>query len=264
MSVDSTQLEALRQLEAAADSSDCDPFVLWTTQQTHGRGRYGRSWINCGESLAMSFAWPELAVCGSAADHAWPIRVSLAVVEAIAAIAQQVSSEHVVGVKWPNDIMLGDAKLGGVLVQRHLFSSGAWLIAGIGLNLRWQAERPADRQVADLADLGLDRIDPGQLVRAVQDAMTREIRNQSLVGQPSAAGAALERRFDSRDVYAGLPVSVHDAMTGNLVDQGINRGINQAGELLLETAQALREIRAGEVSLRPIEPAALKSRPWPC
>lgn len=185
------------------------------------------------------------------AESAWPIRISLAVVEAIAHYAALAGCGPSLGVKWPNDIMVENAKLGGVLVHRHRVADVDWLVAGVGLNLKWEVEQPVDRPVADLVAAGLKDLDAHALMQTLQDYLAQEIFSEPQLPMR----LSLPDRFWTHDVYAGLPVAVHDATTGNLLDQGLDRGINVQGELLLETTQTIRTLRAGEISLRLAKPA---------
>ncbi len=245
-SIDSTQREALRRLEAYAASNGsthgCAPFALWTTCQTQGIGSHGRQWTDSGSGLASSTAWPE-----SLMDHpvpAWPIRCSLMVVDCLARRYPQLTDR--VGVKWPNDIMAGRAKLGGVLISRHRVAGQWWLIAGIGLNLAWQTPAALDRPVTDLESLSVANVDPSVLVGDLIAAIHAQ------VATPWTA-AELMQRFSRADIYADVGVSVTHPMDGRLVAQGKSQGISEVGALRLQTAEQLLEVQIGELSLRESE-----------
>lgn len=245
-SVDSTQREALRRIEAmgALDPRALDrtPFVLWTTRQTQGIGSHGRQWTDSGHGLACSMAWPEALM--PAPFGAWPIRISLLVVDRLA--RRYPALRQRLGVKWPNDIMAGRAKLGGVLVSRHRISGHWWLVAGVGLNLGWQAPPSFDRPVSDLVSLGVSDPAPellaGDLAEAIRDQLMRPWSAEELI-----------QRFCQADIFAGLGVSVIHPMDGRLVAQGISHGISEMGALLLQTAQEQLEVQIGELSLRESE-----------
>lgn len=245
LSVDSTQREAIRRLNGAhSDAQALRPFVLWTTQQTQGQGRHGRAWLDCGASLAMTFAWPDTLHQG--AQQAWPLRVSLMAVETLQPLlpAQAPLPERL-GLKWPNDIMAGQGKLGGVLVSRQRFQNDWWLVAGLGINLRWERAAPADREVTDLFRLGVILPDPTALVDRLLVAMTAEVG--SVVCRPAAE---LVSRFAAQDVYANQPVTLHDAGSGRIMHQGIDRGITPTGELQLQENDRIVTATMGELSLR--------------
>jgi BirA family transcriptional regulator, biotin operon repressor / biotin---[acetyl-CoA-carboxylase] ligase len=248
-SVDSTQREAVRRLSGSSDArAPVEPFALWTTQQTAGQGRNGRPWIDCGASLAITFAWPDIAQQG--ALEAWPLRVSLVAVETLHSLgplppAGQPHWAASLGLKWPNDLMAGGAKLGGVLVSRQRFQNHWWLLAGLGLNLQWQRTAPADRQVTDLAQLGLNRLDATHLVDLLLAAMAREVATVS-----SRPQEELVARFAAYDCHANQPVTIHHSGSGRVAHQGIARGITPTGELRIEEGQQMVTVSMGELSLR--------------
>jgi BirA family biotin operon repressor/biotin-[acetyl-CoA-carboxylase] ligase len=245
-SVDSTQREALRRIAAmgALDRMALDraPFILWTTRQTQGIGSHGRQWTDSGHGLACSTAWPEALM--PASFGAWPIRISLLVVDRLArrypALGQRL------GVKWPNDIMAGRAKLGGVLVSRHRIGGQWWLVAGVGINLGWQTPLSLDRPVTDLVSLGI----PNPAAELLVADLAEAIRDQ-LISPWSAED--LMQRFSQADIFAGIGVSVIHPIDGRLVAQGISHGISEMGALLLQTTQEQLEVQIGELSLRESE-----------
>ncbi len=110
------------------------PAVVVANRQSAGRGRRGRRW----HSDSSRGLWLTAAVAGGGSEHpALPLRVGLAVSRVLAALAPGVRLK----VKWPNDIFVGDRKLGGILCER---ARNAVLI-GIGLNLNHSAaELPVD------------------------------------------------------------------------------------------------------------------------
>ncbi len=242
-SIDSTQREALRRIEAMA--SGCPqlpegaPFVLWTTCQTQGIGSHGRQWADSGHGLACSLAWPESLMPEPLA--AWPIRISLLVVEALVKRYPQLANQ--LGVKWPNDIMAGRAKLGGVLVSRHRVAGQWWLIAGFGLNLAWQTPSSLDRPVSDLVSLGIQGAAPEVLVSDVAAAI------QDQVIRPWPADELMQR-FRDADIFAGIGVTVIHPVDGRLVAQGTSKGISAMGALRLQTSRETLEVQIGELSLR--------------
>lgn len=242
--IDSTQTEAIRQIKAQPRrQAPWAPFLIWTDRQTHGIGRQGRSWADCGKALAVSFAWPDRAADPELPPPAWPILVGLAAIEALAGLLPP-SGAGQLGLKWPNDLMAGNAKLGGVLVNRHPQAGTPWIVAGIGINLAWQKPPEFSRPVTDLFQLCGAAPLPQSIVNALEASMAR------MIGNADGHEAAMIQAFASCDVYRGLPVMITHADNGALLDQGINRGINALGELLLETLAGIKSIRIGEVSLR--------------
>lgn len=135
-------------LETVKGDATARPRVCLAQEQTHGRGRRGRTWYSrAGCSLALSLAWPlgRLRV-----PPAYPVGAGIGVVRALRAIGI-----NGVGLKWPNDLVSGAAKLGGILVEP--LGAGkdrcGWLVVGIGLNRRGSGAWQLPREVTDLESL---------------------------------------------------------------------------------------------------------------
>ena len=127
----SAQTTSTNQLAA---SSSAAPWTVWVTDhQTQGRGRLAqgerRVWHDPpGKSLLMSVtAEPRLPL------HAAP-RLTLAAGVAVAEILAEVTGVHA-QLKWPNDIVVGDRKLGGILVESATVGGQLRATVGIGINV---------------------------------------------------------------------------------------------------------------------------------
>ena len=181
----------LRETESTQDAArrpgaePGDVVVAW--RQTAGRGRLGRKWTDTQEDgVAMSLVIPA----------APPERLALALAVGVARAAQQLL-DRPVGIKWPNDIVIDDRKLAGILVEQ----SGALAVAGIGMNVAqtsWPKEL-ADRAVS-LAQLGrpVDRLD---VIVAVLESLRTALR------QPNDVLAAA---FSERDVLRGAEATLRN------------------------------------------------------
>jgi len=136
-SVPSTQ-DRLHEL--AAQGAPGGTAVL-AAEQTEGRGRRGRPWASPRGGLWLSvLCRPDAAL----AIELLSLRVALAVARAIEARVPAVA----IRLKWPNDLMLDDRKLGGILCEaRWQGDRPAWVAVGIGLNLG----NPIPRELADQA-----------------------------------------------------------------------------------------------------------------
>ena len=190
----------------AARSLDPGSVVI-ACRQTTGRGRLGRAWADTGdEGIAASF------VC--AADAPQRLAVSCAV--AVARTAESLL-DRLVGIKWPNDIVVEGRKLAGILIEQ----SGDRVVIGIGMNVLQTSWPPdlADRAVS-LAQLGAscDRLTvAAALLRAMSetlpwddDRLSEEFtRRDILVGTHAAF------RCDRRTI-TGTVVKI-DPMLGLLV-----------------------------------------------
>jgi BirA family transcriptional regulator, biotin operon repressor / biotin---[acetyl-CoA-carboxylase] ligase len=109
------------------------PFLLYADRQTSGRGRSGRVWEMQPGNLAVSYA---LALT---CDHQTAAQLSFvaggAIINALASYTDTLPTKP--KLKWPNDIMIGDAKCGGILIEtaRDLQRGCLISVIGFGLNL---------------------------------------------------------------------------------------------------------------------------------
>ena len=167
----STNADLLAEVERGGG---VDRTVLITDHQTAGRGRLDRRWdAPPGSNLLMSILFTDPPAVPAVLTQ----MVGIAAVEAVASLLAERSAtssrasspdeaagrDRVPGLKWPNDVLLGERKLAGVLAQRA--STGA-VVVGCGLNVGWAPEGAASLH----ADLGVD-VEP----RRVADGMLRAI-----------------------------------------------------------------------------------------
>ena len=228
----------------AAEASPGSLLACLAEYQSAGRGRHGRTWLAApGHAVCLSVGGRMPA--GPADFAALPPAVGLACAEALGRLG-------VPGVqlKWPNDLLLDGAKLGGILIELRGEAQGPATVAvGVGLNLRISARARA----AIIAAGGLP---PAALADTAPGAGRNEVAAMLL----AAALEALARTPGTLDDEALAAWARRDALRDHAVrletpgraETGIARGIDATGALLLETAPGtLRRVTAGEVTLRP-------------
>lgn len=94
------------------------PYAVIANRQTAGRGRSGREWITAPRAVAVSVGWhTEAPTVG-----VFPLLAGLAAHRVVGG-----------GLKWPNDVLIGENKVGGILAER----TGELVVIGMGLNLWW-------------------------------------------------------------------------------------------------------------------------------
>jgi len=221
-------------------------FGLFSLEQRAGVGQHGRYWVHAGEALACSLAWPlPRAAANAGATAPWPIRVSALISSALErALALP---ERVISIKWPNDLYFEDRKCGGVLVTQVRCGPVTWLIAGIGLNLRWH-EPPRGFLASGLLERSHLRVDE-PLALALVQAM-------AVAMEPLAAEVEPVRdwglEFAARDWLRGKPVQLLHPITGATLAQGVAQGIDERGWLALLSPQGeTQHVAIGEASARP-------------
>jgi BirA family biotin operon repressor/biotin-[acetyl-CoA-carboxylase] ligase len=206
--------------------------------QSAGRGRVGRHWISpFGANLYCSVAWTFAAL---------PPGIQALALAAGAAVAQSIDADGRLGVglKWPNDLVVADRKLGGVLVELRGEPPGVTrVVVGVGINLRMPpaAGTAIDQPWTDLATLGVVP-SRNQLAASVLDALVAMLQRFAREGF-----AASYDSWSARDATRGRDVSVR--ADGRPL-RGIARGIDRDGSLRLEVDGDLRRMVVGEISLR--------------
>ncbi len=215
--------------------------VVAAEMQVDGRGRRGRAWhAQLGRGLTFSLLWrfqrPLTALSG----------LSLVVGLALARCLRRLGADAV-AVKWPNDVLLGDGKLAGILIETQGdVLSGASAVIGIGLNLAVTPEiaRQAGVPVASL-NQALTRLpERNDLLLAILHDLDSDLRRFDAEGFAPFADPWVRLH-----AYQDQSVAIHGA--NGLVRQGRALGVDLAGALLLETAEGVVAIHSGEVSLRP-------------
>jgi len=224
----STNTEALDHLRDGGG-----PLLVSASRQTAGRGRLGRVWQSDGAALTFSLALPLPAALDLSG-------LSLAVGCAVADELDPAGRR--IRLKWPNDLFLDGAKLGGILIEAVPLPGGQrGVVIGIGLNLQ-PLPPGADRSAYASGHAALQSLDPAATAAATLDRLAPALR--ALLADFETLGfAPWQPAFARRDLAAGQPVRVGEQV-------GIARGVSVRGELLLETAGGVQAVSAGELSLR--------------
>jgi BirA family biotin operon repressor/biotin-[acetyl-CoA-carboxylase] ligase len=232
-------------LQAAPAPPPGTPRLVFAELQTAGRGRRGRGWLApFGSGLTFSIGWTyaDMPAELSALSLALGVCVVRALRELGAADVQ---------LKWPNDVVHAHRKLGGLLLQMRSEAGGpAYVVAGLGLNLRLPAAARARIQtagatpVADLAEACAGAA-PARSEVAVRTAV-RMLEGLERFAREGFAPFA--QQWLAYDSLCGAAVTV---LRQDGEFEGIARGVDAEGALRVETASGRFErVHAGDVSLR--------------
>ena len=220
---DSTNAETLR----LADAGEREGCVVVADRQSSGRGRLGRSWwADPGGSLLASWlVRPQLAV------ERWPTLTLVAGLAAARAVVAAAGIE--VRLKWPNDLVVADRKLGGLLAEAD--GRGA-LVVGLGVNVR-QTDFPAEIE--------------GIATSVVAAGGRPAERAWLLAATLSGFGARMTSPEDALDEYRALSDTigrnVRVERAGAEPLEGAARDVSPRGALVVESGRRLVEIAAGDV-----------------
>jgi len=222
---------------AAAGDIPLEGHWLVTDRQTGGRGRAGRVWTDSygnfmGSTAAVlrhSDGPPQtLALVAGVAAH----RALTAVVPGLAG-----PESAGLALKWPNDLMVGAGKLGGILLERQ----GEVVVVGIGVNLA-EAPEVLDRATVSLGALG------HHAARDVFASALAETWAEALDLWHRGGWPMLREEWLSRAHPAGTLLAVNHAAEGRVI--GAYAGLDADGAVLLRLADgAVRAIHAGDVEL---------------
>ena len=185
--IGSTNAAAFERIERAEDSAAVLPLTgpaWWTTadRQTGGRGRRGREWVSPPGNL---YATAVFALADGAGRATLPLLAANALADAIEASCPAAATR--VALKWPNDVLLDDRKVAGILLEVRRFRSGDYVAVGFGVNC---ASHPPAVAATSFADAGL-ALEPATLLPALAAAFDRE-------RAADAAGARAVERWRAR------------------------------------------------------------------
>jgi BirA family biotin operon repressor/biotin-[acetyl-CoA-carboxylase] ligase len=229
--VGSTNDEAKRLAREGAAAGT----LVWALEQTAGRGRRGRVWSSPRGNLYLSLIRRPAAPPDRAAQLGFV--AALAVADAVRELAPGLGEP---ACKWPNDVLLGGRKIAGILLESEMGKSGdlAFVVVGVGVNL---ASAPPDTEypATSIAAEGV----PPPAPPAALGAFARHFETWAQCWERKGF-APVREAWINRAVALGGQIRVRlDSATlhGKFVD------IDQQGMLLLETADGLRQISAGDV-----------------
>jgi BirA family biotin operon repressor/biotin-[acetyl-CoA-carboxylase] ligase len=190
--------------------------MVTADEQSAGRGRQGRAWTAPARTaVLMSVLLRELS-------ETLPLAAAVAVCEALPIDAR---------IKWPNDVWIDGRKVAGILVEAR--PQEGWAVLGIGLNVTTR-DFPSDLAATSLALAGAD-LTPEAALAALVSAL------DAWLARPAADVLAAWR---SRDALLGRPVR-----WANGSNEGTAAGVDDSGALIVETADGLVRLDAGEVHL---------------
>ena len=236
-SLDSTNAHLMHLAQTGAPHKS----LVAAEWQDKGRARRGRAWLaGLGGGLMYSLLWRFNRSAGELSGLSLVVGLGLAQVLRDLGLARA-------SVKWPNDILVGDAKLAGVLIELagDMLGPSAAVI-GVGVNvLGAESLRDSvEQQVTDLSE----HLPPGRLDRNV---LMREMvsRLNDLLERFDAFGFAPFRQdWEALHAHQNQPVQLFTGVGECITGQAV--GVDDEGALLLATASGLRRFHSGEVSLR--------------
>lgn len=236
--IDSTNDEAKRLVQAG----ETGPLWIVAARQTKGRGRLGRSWTSLSGNLHAS-----LILSGFGPAAIAPQLGFVAGVATISALLEATGATGRLALKWPNDILLDDAKLAGILLEGAYLPQAATApfgglacVIGIGVNC---VAAPSDvpGPVSDLS-----RLSPAPTASDVFSLLSDKLLETLDLWAGGDGFAALRERWLAHAAGLGREIEVKLARETVI---GRFDTIDATGRLMLSTREGQRIIEAGDVFL---------------
>jgi len=232
--IDSTNRETMRR----AESGSKEGLVIIAEQQSAGRGRLGRSWFTSGkDSLAMSILLrpdakpehvPQLSLLTAVAVH-----------RALAPLAPQLR------IKWPNDLLVGNAKLSGILTEMRAEPGRVHaVVLGIGVNISKPAGGWPDTINQPAIDLStasgrtVSRLETAAAILNALDSCYQEYLSHGF--------SRIREWWWEAHAASGQTVRAHSD-AGYI--EGIAEALDEDGALLLRVDDDIRRFVAGDIEL---------------
>jgi BirA family biotin operon repressor/biotin-[acetyl-CoA-carboxylase] ligase len=218
-----------------ARARDGDSGRLWIVADTQsaGRGRHGRPWASPPGNLHAS-----LLLINPAPPHLSPqlgFVAGVALIEALRAVAPQIAF----GLKWPNDVLVGGAKLAGVLVEGSTLLDGRFAcVIGFGVDC---AHNPGGLAypATNIAALG-GACEPAELLARLSDSVAQWLE----IWRAGADFTAIRSAWLARAAGLGQPMV---ARISERTQAGVFETIDEQGRLVLATTSGRVSVEAGDV-----------------
>lgn len=236
-SIDSTNLEALRQARKGADEGSC----IVARQQTAGRGRQGRMWTSpIDEGLYLSVVLrPKIEA------SALPL-ISLAAAVGVHDTLAELGLRP--DIKWPNDILVNGKKISGILAETSESGRGLAVVVGIGINLTSASFPPDIKDVATSIENELGKSVPAS---ELESTLLRHLAGLYEELAATNGSATILIKWSARSSYA-TGKNVRVSLPSESIT-GMTDGIEPDGAVRIRTDDgSVRIVHAGDVQrLRP-------------
>ena len=172
----STNDEILKFLDASKEETQ----ALYTFNQTQGKGQYGNSW-ECSENLNLAFSIAFPSGQYETHLHLFNFRTAILLADFLANM-----TKTRVDIKWPNDIIINNKKVSGILTEKKSVSETPYFIIGIGLNILQENFEQLPKAGSILTQTGL-RLNPDEVAHLLFEYLTEHLKkaisNKELFGR---------------------------------------------------------------------------------
>jgi BirA family transcriptional regulator, biotin operon repressor / biotin---[acetyl-CoA-carboxylase] ligase len=225
-------------VSARARAGEPAGLVIVTEHQTAGRGRLDRVWVTPPRA-ALTFSLLVRPDAVPAARWPWlPLLTGLAVVEGVRRATGLEAT-----LKWPNDVLVDDAKVAGILVERVESPAGAAAVVGVGLNVSSTRDELPVATATSLVLAGAASPDRTRILAEVLSAFGRRYDGWTAVG--GDAGRGLHAAYVAECSTVGREVRVE--LPGGSALSGRAVGVDPDGRLEVAAGGRVQSLGAGDV-----------------
>lgn len=232
-SIDSTNAQAMRLI----DGEVALPILVLSEQQTAGRGRRGRKWVSpFAENLYYSLV---MRVEGGMRQlEGLSLLVGLAVVGMLRELGIADA-----GLKWPNDVLVGNHKLAGILLELTGDPADVChVVIGIGINVNMRSAAEVDQAWTSMQQQIGQPLDRNQVVTSLSRHLHRYL------GEHREKGfGAFQEEWEANHAWQGRAVTL---LAGSTAIEGVVVGVDTVGALKLRIGEDVQVFSGGELSLR--------------
>lgn len=246
--VDSTNEEAKRLAEGGAAHG----AVIWAKEQTSGRGRLGREWVSKPGNLYLSLLLAPDCKLADAAQLSF-----VAGVAAVEALQPLLPSGGKFRCKWPNDVLYGDKKVGGILLESFTTQpedgkgkTKQWVVVGLGVNID---SHPADTlyPATCLKEAGVELV-------SAKIVLTRFVESFMEFYDTWVKEGFAPVRTNWLNLAYGVGKSVKVSNADEVIE-GIFGGMSESGEMLVTNKDGSQTaINSGDVFFNPLKAITTK------
>jgi BirA family biotin operon repressor/biotin-[acetyl-CoA-carboxylase] ligase len=254
-----------RAIELARDLNVHLPALVVARRQTAGRGRGSNTWWSAEGALTFSLlldpsllaitvqCWPKLSLCTAVAicdalrveiQRVQPGKTHCNTNRSAEGEESSVPQSRKIAIKWPNDVMLNDAKVCGLLIESPAGSPDKKrLVIGVGLNVNNSLDRAPSAVGSTATSLSGFTGRQHSLPHLIGELLNHlEMR----LGELGVDAPVLPREWQRLSWLDGRRLRVNSA-TSDI--EGICIGIDLDGALLLETAKTIKRVYSGSIQL---------------
>lgn len=212
------------------------PLLLAAEEQTAGRGQRGRSWRSA-PGAGATFSILRRMRCAPRNLAGLSLAVGVAAARALHSLGARD-----IALKWPNDLLVGNSKLGGVLIETRLQAAQILAVVGIGINCRPVRDLGSRlrRNLVALDDLVQPAVSRNALIGAVAREVLAALENFEHAGLPAFAA-------DWRSLHAHEGQRLRVRLAGGRTVSGIADGLAPGGALRLQTRRGTRDVTSGRI-----------------